>query len=236
MKLRFCLSAVCLLTFLRGLSDAAPIQLQATSVIETNGYCNHYTVSGSNFNLQDNIFGFCGGSPYHYASGGDTLNSFVLIAAPDSSMPILGQGQTLGQVNLPEAQGRLAYFTGTIRYAEPAVSIPLSANGTLQLATEVHLQGTLNACLLPVGFTGGSCDPAFANYATVNVDLTGMDTFFLTCDTTSFCQYTESFAATTASVPEPASFFMLCPAGLLAVLRIAKRRQTISSANSAKSV
>lgn len=226
MKAAFlCVSVACALTVIPYVSQAAPIQLQVTVVNEGNTNCNSYVVSGTNFNFAADITGYCSG-PGIYGMPGGTLQSSVTIFAPTYPVNALGYGQTLGSINVPENPGRVAFFTGSFTASGPSVTIPSPApSGTFQLQTIVTLQGTLNACLLPAGAVGGGpCDPNYANFATVNFNLTGTDVFQGDCIDPYTCLFSQTFTATASSVPEPASLGMVSVAGLCLLASLNTKR------------
>ncbi len=211
--------------------EAAPIQLQVTSVSEGNTDCNTYTVSGANFSFASDIFGYCSGQGI-YGSPGGTLPSSVVISAPPYPTNTPGQGQTLGGISVPGNPGRVAFFTGFFSSSGPAVAIPSSPTGNLQLQTTVTLQGTLTACLLPAGaISGGPCDPAYTDFAIVNFDLTGLDVFTGGCLDAYTCFFSQNFTATASAVPEPAALGTMSVAGLGLVvsLFLKQRNQKITS-------
>lgn len=222
------LSVACVLTLMPYVSEAAPIQLQVTSVSEDNTTCNSYVVSGANFNFAANITGFCSG-PGIYGAPGGTLQSSVTIFAPTYPVNVLGYGQTLGGIGVPENPGRVAFFTGSFTSSGASLTIPSPApTGTFQLQTTVTLQGTLNACLLPAGAVGGGpCDPNYADFATVNFNLTGIDVFRGGCIDPYTCLFDESFTATASPVPEPAPLgtVIIASVGLLAGLKVTRRNR-----------
>lgn len=217
------------LIFQANVLKSAPIQLQVTSVQEGNTNCNGFTVRGANFQFSANITGYCSGPGIYGEPGGSFFSSVNIYAPPTDQQFVQGRGPTLGTIDVPENPGRVAYFTGSITAYGSPVPIPFDARGSgqLQLSTPVFLQGSLTACLLPAGaFSGGSCDPNYINFATVNFYVAGTDVFTGSIPSFAFGGYfREEFTGVGVASPEPATFALMGIAAFGALFHSSLRRK-----------
>lgn len=208
---------------------AAPIQLNASSLITDYSGCQHFSASGTNFNLTSGSQSGCAGN-IGEATFGQTFPTAVTIYAPPFEMSNNSLGLTEGNISAPGVlPTRTAVFTGLIQTQGPNVTVPASPGNSIQLQAPLTVTGTLTACLLPELHTTGPCDPDYLNVATVNINLTGTITVSGACfSAIATCIFSdETFTADAAAVPEPASVGYLAFASVAFVaVGVHRKRQT----------
>lgn len=207
-----------------GKIEAAPVILQATAVVN-NGECHSY-VFGDNFSFsQIETFG-CSSREFSGAAG-------VLWPTYQESNPEF-DALVVGYVNVPENPGRLAVAYGGqygSTYVLTNVTVPDNYSGSIPF--NVVLNGTLQVCLLPASAQTpndiGPCDPAYADFATINVNVAGQNVM----NFNHGLPVNDEFVGTAAAAPEPANLEIV-GCGALLVGWLGKRmdlQKTLSRVN-----
>lgn len=221
------LPVLCVLSLANQLS-ATPIQMQATAVGASLRICETFSIQavaeGVPFSFGSKNTGSCGGSGIYGIAGQTVLNevSVEAFGYNGGQLP-MGIGQTvIDYLNIPDnPDRRYASVMGSVFGSGDPITIPATPRGSPLAGNDVHLVGTLSVCLLPIGATGGPCDPNYVDFGIINIDVLGKNLVSLvggSYDDPSGFNYYFSYSGTaqaSAAVPEPGSFSYLWLAGLV---------------------
>ncbi len=203
--------------------EADPIVLEATTL--SSGGCGA-RVSGDNF-VFDGIFTQLGNG-----CGGRIMNVGI------DNWPVPGtqtyfNPPVTGTITGPGIPDRLAIAYGggqpsLYKDAYPNY-LPINLYGTF--AVPVVLSGTLNVCLEPAGVqTPGqvvACDPAYANFAIININVAGVALFSVTDGVIGARDFL-GYEGTLAAAPEPSQLATVGGITMLLWGTIAQRNRAVA--------
>lgn len=199
--------------------QSAPIDFQATTVI--SNACE-LIISGTNFSIEQM-------APPGMGCGGRDAP----VGVP--ALPLPGQATffnqpAYGTVDVPGIPVRVAMAYGggqpdLYKFVQPPV-VPDTFTGTAGL--NVVLSGTLQVCLEPANVQTPSqfvaCDPEFANFGLIHIDVAGQANWNYYNGVPAFRQY-QGYVGTAAAAPEPSHLGLAAGAAVLLFTAVSRRRR-----------